>query len=331
MSDAGSPTAAASPRKRRGVRTWFAFVACGLLAIVIALEVFCRAVLGLGDPPIFRTDPVLGYIMEPGEYRRFGITIRYNRFSMRGDDIEPRKADRRELRVLVIGDSVPNGGTLTRQEELATTILQARLASETGRPVRVLNVSAGSWCPDNFAAYIERFGTFDADLAIIVINSLDYAEVLNPGPLVRDQPTRKPLLALEEVITNYTPRMLMRLGVIAIPPDKWDTNNPPPEVAARSTASLERTVELFRLSGVRVAAVQHLRQSEVLGTPRNGFDVLGHVLARLNVPAVNNADRIRAGLNAGRSLYRDDVHPNADGQAVLAEVLHDAVMAVGIP
>ncbi len=331
MSDSGSPTAVATPRNRRGLRIWLARFAAVFVVLLIALEVLCRAVLGLGDPPIFRTDPVLGYIMEPGEYHRFGRTIRFNRFSMRGEEVEPRKTDPRELRILVIGDSVPNGGMLTSDEELATTILQSRLAIETNRPVRVLNISAGSWCPDNFAAYLERFGTFDADMAIIVINSLDYAEILNSGPLPPDQPTSRPLLALQEALTNYTPRMLRRLGIIAIPPDKWDLNNPPPEVAARSTASLERTIELLRAANVRVAAVQHLRQSEVLGSPMNGFHVLGNVLARLNVPTLNNAARVRVGLNSGRALYRDDVHPSADGQAVLANVLHDAAMAAEIP
>ena len=180
-----------------------------LFASVALLELFARIALGLGDPPLTQRDPGIDYLFVPGTYHRFGNTIHYNSFSMRADEISPTKQNPDELRVLVMGDSVLNGGALTDDQDLATFIAQQRLRERLGRPVWVGNVSAASWGPGNLLAYADRFGWFDADVVIFLLSSHDVRDV--PGfqaDLGPNFPLSRPSLALTEGLTRYLPRYL---------------------------------------------------------------------------------------------------------------------------
>jgi len=120
-----------------------------ILGILLTGEAFSRWYLGLGDPPLTVRDPEIEYMFAPNQdVRRFGNRVAYNAWSMRSDPVAPRKPHPREFRMLVMGDSVINGGALTDQTRLATTLAQARLSS-SDHPAFVGNVSAGSWGPEN--------------------------------------------------------------------------------------------------------------------------------------------------------------------------------------
>jgi hypothetical protein len=69
-------------------------------------------------------------------------------------------------RVIAFGDSVLNGGSLSDQSSIATTLASD---SETFYG----NVSAGSWGPANMLAWIDEYGLLDAEVAIILISSHD--------------------------------------------------------------------------------------------------------------------------------------------------------------
>jgi hypothetical protein len=309
----------------RGRARWRVPLGLLLGAVVLAGlgEAAARWIVGLGDPPLYRTDPELGYLMVPGTYRRFGHTIHYNRFHMRGPDVPERRTRADELRLLVMGDSVVNGGAPTDDADLATVILARRLGARLGAPVQVMNVSAGSWSPGNLLAYLRRFGTFDADLVVLVYNSLDWGEVVH-SDLGPEQPTTRPWLALQEAVTNYAPRLLARVGLVRTPPDAV---TPDPARAEQSLAAIRETVALLRQRGVPVVAVQHLRWSETIGTPLEGHARIAGTLHELGVETIQAADAFRL---IGPTAYRDDIHPNAKGQEVLARVLEMAVRA-GLP
>jgi hypothetical protein len=100
------------------------------LLLVIA-EVSSRVFLGLGDPPLFVSDPKIEYIYKPfSTYERFGHLVSFNRYSMRNQEFNIHKHDKNELRVMVIGDNVINGGAQVDQKDLATTLLSARLSNK---------------------------------------------------------------------------------------------------------------------------------------------------------------------------------------------------------
>ncbi len=317
---------ALKPERARKGRLWRRVLLGLLLGAAVTLglgEAAARWIVGLGDPPLYRTDPELGYVMVPGTYRRFGNTIHYNRFHMRGPDVPEGRARPDELRVLVMGDSVVNGGSPTDDADLATTILSRRLSERSDAPVQVMNVSAGSWSPGNLLAYLRRFGTFDADLVVLVYNSLDWGEVVH-SDLGPEQPTSRPWLALEEVLTNYAPRLLARVGLVRTRPDAVA---PDPARAEQSLNAIRQTVALLRQRGVPVVAVQHLRWTEATGSPLEGHARIGQTLRDLGVETIQTVDAFR---QIGPTAYRDDIHPNAKGQEVLSSVLEMAVRA-GLP
>ena len=141
------------PRKptppRRGWRRplrWPVRLLVALLVLLIAAELFARFYLGLGDPPLSMADPEIEYLFKPDQTcYPFHKRVHYNAWSMRSEDFPRHKSQPDELRVMVFGDSVVNGGSLTDHADLATTILQRRLSEDLGRPVVVGNISAGSW------------------------------------------------------------------------------------------------------------------------------------------------------------------------------------------
>ncbi len=137
-------------RRRRFILSCIAMV----LALVAIAEVGLRYFTGLGNPPQLVAHPTIEYLYEPSRtYWRRGNRISFNRHSMRSDDFPPEKADGREFRLLVLGDSVVNGGAQSDQDALATEMVRDELARDLGRPVVVGNVSAGSWGPPNLLAY----------------------------------------------------------------------------------------------------------------------------------------------------------------------------------
>ncbi|MBL8991260.1 MAG: SGNH/GDSL hydrolase family protein [Phycisphaerae bacterium] len=318
------------PRTPRRLRRWL--IALGSLALLglIAAELTLRLALGLGDPPLYRTHPTIEYLMQPGVYRRFGHTVSINRWHMRSPDL-PQAKPPGEFRILVIGDSVVNGGSPTDDADLATALLGPALERAWSRPrITVCNISAGSWGPDNQLAYLREFGAFDADLAILVLNSYDWGDVPTFAPLTWEMPTRRPLLALQEVIENYGPRLLGRSSA----PTTHDEANPPEAMTRQSEAALRDMVALLRARGVRIAAVQHATQSELTGAFHAGHAKLQALLESLGVPVEQSGRDFAGALAAGRRVYRDEIHPSADGQRALLNVLQraaDRAMAAPVP
>ena len=180
--------------------------------IFVICELFARYGLGLGEPPISIPDERIDYLFAPNQVcHRFGNIILYNNKSMRCDfDV----AESCNGGVLIIGDSVINGGVLTDHEKLATTILQRKYPN-----VPFYNVSAGSWGPGNYAAYLREFGTFGSDFLVVEMNSHDVWED-NPDETKGagvgvdiSMPAKRPVCALWEGFDRYLiPRVRKLLG-----------------------------------------------------------------------------------------------------------------------
>lgn len=85
--------------------------------------------------------------------------------------------------VLGLGDSVLYGGVQTDQDSLAISIF----SSLTG--YQMLNISAGSWEPDNCAAYLKHFGTFNAKAIFLVVSSHDAHDNITHQPVVGIHPS----------------------------------------------------------------------------------------------------------------------------------------------
>ncbi|MGL5083623.1 MAG: SGNH/GDSL hydrolase family protein [Microcoleaceae cyanobacterium] len=207
-----------------------------LIGLAIALEIGLRLLFGFGSPLLYLADPEIGYLLAPSQKtRRFGNRIAINEYSMRSGSISP-SPQASTLRVLLLGDSIVNGAWWTDQSETLSALLEQQLTlsfdlqqhlkqhlQQHLKPglkpslerlnlqdplhfIEVLNASANSWGPPNQLAYLQHFGTFQAQVIVLLINTDDlFAGRPNPGIVGRDRnyPDHKPALAVIEVFKRY--------------------------------------------------------------------------------------------------------------------------------
>ncbi|NES01865.1 MAG: SGNH/GDSL hydrolase family protein [Okeania sp. SIO2F4] len=177
----------------------------GLLGI---LEIGLRLVVGFGNPLTYNADSKIGYLLTPNQQvSRFGNRIKINQYSMRSEPIEESR-ENTTLRIFLVGDSVANGNWWTDQDETISAIIEKQLNEKLGKDktVEILNASANSWGPRNELAYLEKFGLFDSQTIVLLINTDDlFAKA--PSSLVvgvdRNYPDKKPPFAIAEAISRY--------------------------------------------------------------------------------------------------------------------------------
>ncbi len=274
---------------------WIAAVLVALLGIGDAAA---RWGLGLGDPPLTIRHPTIDYLFKPGCYARFHNTVCYNSHSMRSDEGDT-------FPLVVMGDSVVNGGALTDQHSLATSIL----SRELGEPVA--NVSAGSWGPGNMLAYADAFGWFGAQTIVIVVSSHDLTDLPEFLPdLGPDFPEERPFSALWEAAERYLPRYLSFL-----PAETASPSIPRPDASMAGPAAFQALVLAARQQAP-VCVLFHLETTEldVLPTAANTFRSIAEA-----------AGATFSVLPDDPNLYRegDTIHLNDAGQAMLASAIRD--------
>lgn len=300
----------------------FTIVVLLLVVGLIALaEMIARFGLGLGNPPLWQVDSQIEYLMQPSKsYVRFGKRISYNSHSMRSDEFPKQKTDPQELRILVIGDSIVNGGAHIDQEALATSIIQRKLHEALNRPVIVGNIAAASWGPPNYLAYLNRYGTFQADVAVIVVNSEDYSDAPTFEPLTRRRPQRKPLLALQELVDKYLPRYA-RKKMRAVVQKKI----PAADQIQMCLDALKEIVGLLRKDGVHVLIAQHLDKNELASEPNIGHGELGRIIREVDIEPIQFGSYFLQVLQNGEEPFHDRIHPSTRGQQIISEVLFELI------
>jgi hypothetical protein len=310
-------------------------VAIALVLLVIAfgmLELLCRYVIGLGDPPLYQEDRTMEYILQPSKtYHRFHNRVAVNRYGMRADDFPPQKSRPDELRVLVVGDSIVYGGVRIDQSEIDTEILKRDLQDELKVPVVVGNASAKSWGPPNELAYLKRFGTFDADVVILELSSHDYADAPTFVPVVgisADYPSKRPLLAVDDLIETYILTRFFHFRETPAGVDKTLINTAQSERDIAECRDAERAFFSYaRMHHAKVVLVQHLSLPELNAAYKVGYYANQEVAKEENVPYVDDGDQLRVELKSAHNPFNsgDTLHLNRLGQAVLGHTLRRAV------
>ena len=134
---------------------------------------------GFANAPLFEESIAYEYIAKPNQdMMRFGNHIHYNSYSQRSDEPDTTK-----VIILGLGDSVINGGVQVDQDDIATSLF----TKETG--MQMLNISVGSWGPDNCAAYLRENGLFGAKAMFLVVSSHDAHDNINHQPVVGVHPS----------------------------------------------------------------------------------------------------------------------------------------------
>ena len=296
-----------------------------LLAIALTGELVSRFGLGLGSPPLSMEHPTIEYMFIPNQnVWRFHNRQYYNRFGMRSEDFDNKRTDPNEIRVLIIGDSVVNGGSLTDQDDLASSIVDNQLEDQLGSGnVIVGNISAGSWGPGNQLSYIREFGLFSADIIILVISSHDATDVptfskLNPNT----HPTSSPVSAFIEGIQRYLPRYL----------PKWksrpseENGNTFLSHPNRGLSDLQMFLTEATATGARVVVIQYLNRNEAMsGDLQTGFGKILNVCNQLEIPTFSTQELFQEIIMEGQNPFRDHIHPNVLGQQLLATCILEAI------
>jgi hypothetical protein len=303
-----------------------------LLALGLITELVLRWIVGLGDPPLYQSEPSMEYMLQPSKtYLRFGNRIFVNRYGMRSADFPPQKSSSRELRILVVGDSVIYGGVRIGQREIDTEILRRNLQRQYRKPVVVGNISAKSWGPPNELAYLKRFGTFDADVVILVLSSHDYADAPSFVPVVGvvgEYPEKRPWSAMGDLLTTYILPSYFHWG--ATPPEVDHTQGATAGSERDIAVCREAEIALYRMvrsRGAKVVLVQHLSQTELTAGFMPGYFANQSVAVSENVPHLDDATVLRGQLNAGKAPFYpgDPLHLDRPGQEALAQTLQSAV------
>ncbi|UKO97209.1 SGNH/GDSL hydrolase family protein [Nostoc sp. UHCC 0870] len=196
----------------------------GVVVVALVLgEIGLRSLFGFGNPLTYIADDNIGYLLAPNQRtRRFGNRIEINEYSMRSGSISKIPAPS-TLRILILGDSIANGGWWTDQANTISSLLMASLSHR--QPTEVMNASANSWGPRNELAYLQKFGTFQAQVVVLLLNTDDlFATAPTSLPVGRDRnyPNQKPALAYIEVWQRYLQKPTPHPELKAIPKEKGD-------------------------------------------------------------------------------------------------------------
>ncbi|MEB3122094.1 MAG: SGNH/GDSL hydrolase family protein [Snowella sp.] len=295
-------------------------------------EIFARYYLGLGTPPLSIAHPSIEYLFKPNQdVHRFGNHFITNQYGMRSEPFS-RKKNSNELRVMVFGDSVVNGGNLTDHANLATTILKDKLSKILDKNVVVGNISAGSWGPGNWLAYAQEYGFFDADIIILVISSHDYIDNPTFQPLDKNtHPTKKPISALIEGIKRYVPRYFSKMSKnqnitesnsVSVAKTEQFVNED--KEVKRGLNDLKKFLELAKNYSNTILVLQHYERSEIIsGHPEVGNKLINQTCQKLGIVPISLEPYFRRSIEDGINPYRDndEIHPNNVGQRLIADAI----------
>ncbi|ESA34823.1 lipolytic protein g-d-s-l family [Leptolyngbya sp. Heron Island J] len=305
-------------------------VILGLLLSVtgfLLIELALRLLFGFGNPPLYIGDDDIGYLLAPNQrVRRLGNLITINQYSMRSDEIEKTRPEN-TLRVFLIGDSIVNGNWWTDQSAILSALLKQSLArSEQQQAVDVLNASANSWGPRNELAYLQRFGTFESQIVMLVINTDDLFGV-QPNPLQvgkdRSYPDKKPLLAVLELAGRFRKQPPIP-GLKEIQNEKGD------RIGKNLTAIAEIKQYVDHHNGILLLAMTPLKR-EVLNGPRD-YEIVARqrvdeFVTQQHIPYVDFLRHFQDTANPV-GLYRDHIHLSPSGNALVTQSLTELILQV---
>ncbi len=316
-----------------------------IIFLAAVAEVVLRVKYGFCNSPLYISDPDFEYIYAPNQHvERFGYTIRTNSHSMRNEEVLPTDS----VVILLIGDSVVNGGSLTDQDSIASTILEKRFLKDFDKRVRVLNISAGSWGPDNVAAFLKKYGTFKAKLMCLVTSSHDAHDIMShqsPVGIDPGWPDKQYKVALYELWDRYRWIFFYYFDTIFFTPATEQTTTQKPEnVAVQDSVKpdsaqkealnnagirkpgigfnpgYEQLYEIAKVNSIPMFIYLHPEISEVEMGHFNdqGVEIIQFAEEK-NIRLINELQ-----LGVSTKLYRkmDLVHYNSQGQIFMADNLY---------
>jgi hypothetical protein len=268
---------------------------------------------GFAHAPLYRASDKYEYMCLPNQDGvRFGNHYHYNSYSQRSDEPDSTKTI-----VLGLGDSVIYGGVQCDQDDLATSIF----TRETG--MQMLNISAGSWGPDNCAAYLDENGLFTARAMFLLVSSHDAHDNMTFQPTVgvhKSYPDHQYLLAWSELLDRYIlPRFIK---------PKQQPLDPDQQVLAGTgirkdgpvfNPGFDRLKAQADSVGIPLLVYLHADQEELSAGAYNdqGEEIMAWCAAN-DVPLIRELD-----YHLTTADYRDGIHLSAAGQRRVADIMEE--------
>jgi hypothetical protein len=291
-----------------------------LLAALLLGEALLR-IWGFGSPVLYVADPQAGYYPAPHQsLDRYRGRVYINAFGMRSPDY-PALKPVGVFRVLMIGDSTLYGGSYVDQSELYSSLVERALPSPApARPVQVMAIGVNAWGPFNELGYVDKFGTFDADLVLI---ELPIEDIYRPLARLYGVPffraDRPPRLAFEEVFDHLAWRVRERVyGPPTSTENAWNCK--------AGIEAYARLVQRLRSQGAEVMV--EVLPSQAAGTtgsiaPEERADI---EWLRRAVPSPVIVS-YPAGLfrSRGEHIYHDGTHLDVAGHRAYADFLRNEV------
>lgn len=294
------------------------YIAISICFILIALlELTLRFVFGFCDAVLYQSSPAYEYIAQPNQHRyRFFSHIDYNSYSQRSEEPDSTKTI-----VLGLGDSVIFGGTMLDQESIATTLF----SKETG--MQMLNISSGSWGPDNCAAYLKENGTFGAKAMVLVCSSHDAFDIMSHVPVVGiypNYPDKQYKLAIWEVIDRYLmPRIKVYFrGKQLLDPDaqvveKVKSDEGVANKALNFDPGFDQLLQISEGKHIPFFIYLHPEVGEVMSRKYKEGGLM--IMEWAKTHHIKLIDGLNEGVTV--DMYRDVIHLNEKGQRNLANSL----------
>lgn len=292
------------------------FFVVGFFVILFVTELSLRFCLGFCDALLYQSSDIYEYILQPNQDRkRWGVHLLVNSYSQRSEEPDSTK-----VRVLGLGDSVLFGGSWIDHDSLATTLF----SKETG--MQMLNISCGSWGPNNCAAYLKEYGDFGAKAMVLVCSSHDAVDKMTFVPVVGiwpGYPEKQYKLAISEAVKRYLiPNIkdFLQARQYADPDAEVVNNAKKRQVINKSPHFVSGFDELKHIAdSLKIPMYIYLhaeqRELEVGSFCETGRQII-HWADSANVVLI---DGIKEGENM--ELYHDLVHFNNKGQRHLSNVL----------
>ena len=291
-----------------------------LIVVVVGIELMLRIGLGFCDALLYQPSDKFEYIAQPNQNRlRFGVRLMTNSYSQRSEEPDSTKTI-----VLGLGDSVLFGGSWMDQDSLATTLF----SKETG--MQMLNISCGSWGPDNCVAYLKEKGTFGAKAMLLVCSSHDAFDSMSFAPVVDvlpNYPMKQYSFAIWEAIDRYLIpyfNSMTHTRKYADPDavvEKLAANRQVVQKSKHFVKGFDALKHIADSLGIPMYVYLHAEEGEL--EQRRYNDMGQQILLWADTANVRLIDGIKEGERM--DMYHDAIHLNNKGQRHLADVLQRVV------
>ena len=310
-------------------------IVAAIIGLFVATEIGLRLLFGFGNPLTYVGDEKIGYLLTPSQRtRRFGNRIEINQYSMRGANIQETPLPS-TMRLLLLGDSIANGGWWTDQNNTISNLMMLSLTSDVSHSsdlsqnitqVEVLNASANSWGPRNELAYLQRFGSFGSKAIVLLINTDDLFSTTPTSLQVgrdRNYPDKKPPLAVSEILNRYVKKQKPIPGLKEIQNESGDRVGSNLKAISKIQQFTHENNALFLLAMTplkREIGEPGPRDYEIKERQRLQEFTQSQGIIYIDFLPVFNSSK------DPETLYHDHIHFNLQGNQLISQVIEQKLL-----